>query len=147
VSCCAGGACCSGWDSFWDPIFGGPCQTQIPIYPYASNTLPVGTSVIVWLDTDPTGNVTQANFEVAGNGPTFSVPIPASFQVPVQSFQFVAVGLDGGANATFNPGTAATISYEVDYGQTSASAALILHALEQSIPVLPEKRLTRVMGP
>jgi hypothetical protein len=104
--CCAGGDCCSG-----------SCQTQIPVYPYAPNTLPVDTSVSIGLISDPTtGNVTEAGFNVVGNA-SFSVPIPANFQLPIQSFQFVAVGLDNQATATFNPGTTGTISYEVGYGQ------------------------------
>lgn len=119
VNCCGNGDCCSGWDSFWDPIFGGGCQTQMPNFGPDSGTLSAGYEIAIVLITGG-GNVTAALFEVWDNNgvliSSFTVPIPGYLQVPVQAFQFVAVGESGGANTQFSSG-GGTITYSVASGQ------------------------------
>jgi hypothetical protein len=128
VGCCSFGSCCSGWDSFWDPVFGGQCQQSIPFLSIPNNTLPAGYFMLIYLDTDPTtDNVTEADFYIFTPNNTFTsfgVPIPGNLQVPAQALQFVAVGLNGGATASFSPG-AGTMSYGVSSGQLCVAGATV----------------------
>jgi hypothetical protein len=120
VNCCSYGNCCNGWESFWDPIFGGACQTGIPFLSLPSNTIPAGYELLISLNSDPSsGNVTAATFWVFdqnGDLTYITVDIPGNLQVPVQAFQYVAVGKNGRANTTFTSGSG-TISYTVAEGQ------------------------------
>jgi Stigma-specific protein, Stig1 len=121
LPCCSNGDCCSGWDSFWDPIFGGQCQTEMPNFSTVGGTLPAGVQVaIVLLTNQSNGNITGALFEVWDEDGSlisdFTVPIPGYLQVPIQGFQFVAVGFNSGENTQFVSGEG-TITYTVAANQ------------------------------
>jgi hypothetical protein len=121
VPCCSNGNCCNGWESFWDPIVGGSCQTQMPNFEPYSSEIQAGYEVgIVLLTNQSNGNVTGARFEVWDNNGNFisdyTVSIPGNLQVPIQGFQFVAVGLNNSANTQFSSGEG-TITYTVASNQ------------------------------
>jgi hypothetical protein len=114
--CCSNSNCCSC--SLWDELFGTCCSTQMSLLP-SINTIPAGYTLTFNLSTDPnSGNVTQANFSMRDNNnvqvSSYAVPIPQNAQAPVQSFQVVAVGNAGCANASFNPGGGELV-YSVDF--------------------------------
>jgi hypothetical protein len=107
---CAGSqtCSCSAWQYFGDFWSGDTCcSTQVA---FGSPT-----SVGISLETDSeSGNVTQVNFSL-NNEPALSVPIPQEYQAPIQAFQFVAVGPDGGNPTTFTSGKA-KVTYSASSG-------------------------------
>jgi Stigma-specific protein, Stig1 len=110
-NCCSNGNCCQS-----------TCATQIALSnPIPANTIGGDYTLQISLSSNAsTGNVTQATFVVTdweGNRNPLIVPIPASAQVPIQAFQFVAVGMDNCAAATFSNQSAALIDYSVQSGQ------------------------------
>lgn len=113
--CCSNANCCNC--SWWDNLWGiSCCDTSIASLPNA-NTIPSGYKLDLTLATNPTGNVTQANFVMVDNNGNIAanhtVAIPQNVQVPVQSFQVVVVGVNGCATANFSNG-GGTLVYGAD---------------------------------
>lgn len=113
-NCCSDGACCS----FWDDMVGN-CDTSM-YYGLPSDAIPAFYNLTISLSTDgSSGNVTAATFhmqDVNGNQFEKVVNIPSEAQVPVQSFQFVAVGEDNCASTTFSSSDSAEIVYNLPKG-------------------------------
>jgi len=113
--CCSNANCCSC--SWWDELWGiSCCSTQMASLA-SSNTIPAGYRLELALSTDQnSGNVTQANFLIQDNNgnqtASYTVAIPQNAQAPVQSFQVVAVGINGCATAKFSKG-GGVINYSV----------------------------------
>jgi Stigma-specific protein, Stig1 len=112
-SCCGNGNCCNWWDSFWQGLFGGGCDTP-SVSLTTSNGFQPGTFLSITLNADGNGNITEAVFEIDGQWSS-TVPIPGNLQVPIQSFQYVLVGEDGGASTEFLS-IGGTITYQAAYG-------------------------------
>ena len=110
ANCCSNADCC-------DSV----CGTLVRELPGLNPEIPPNYTLQISLSTNPgNGNVTQATFAVTdseGNRNSLNVPIPASRQVPIQAFQFVAVGLDNCAAATFTNESGGLIKYSVQSGQ------------------------------
>jgi Stigma-specific protein, Stig1 len=107
-SCCSNGDCC-----------GTSCTTQIALpNPIPANAIPGDYTLQILLATPNanTGNVTQVTSVVTdseGNRTPLTIPIPPSAQAPIQAFQFVAVGYDNCAAASFTNESGALIDYSV----------------------------------
>lgn len=109
--CCSDGNCCSFWDWITDN-----CNESI-YYGLPNNSIPALYDLTISFTTDQSsGNVTAATFQgTDNNGNPFGtvVNIPTEVQVPIQSFQFVAVGKDDCASTTFSSAAPAGIVYNV----------------------------------
>jgi hypothetical protein len=110
-NCCSNGNFCSFWDFITDN-----CNNSI-YYGLPTNSIPALYQLTISFTTDQdSGNVTAANFQMTDNdGNPFGtvVNIPTEVQVPIQSFQFVAVGQDNCASTTFTSADPSEIVYNL----------------------------------